>query len=155
MYYVREQNKKIIFPYSLFQLRQDFPNVSFSGLSLVDIDQDFLKLNGIYPVKIPSLPIFNKHTKKLSELYVEKQGEMYVGKYDVLPLNVNELARVFEDEVKGIKYKRNQLLVESDWTQVEDSPVNKESWKVYRQALRDITFQDGYPFEVIWPSAPA
>lgn len=60
---------------------------------------------------------------------------------------------VFEIEVKR---KRNQLLQQSDWTQLPDVPlVTKNAWATYRQALRDITEQPGYPLEVAWPVAPA
>ena len=51
--------------------------------------------------------------------------------------------------------KRNKLLIESDWTQLPDVPLAmKQSWAVYRQALRDITAQESYPFNVIWPTKP-
>lgn len=54
-----------------------------------------------------------------------------------------------------IKAKRNMLLAESDWTQLPDVPINtKTQWSTYRQELRDITSQPGYPFDVIWPTKP-
>jgi len=53
------------------------------------------------------------------------------------------------------KATRNRLLTASDWTQLPDVPLaTKEAWATYRQALRDITAQPGYPFNVIWPQAP-
>lgn len=54
-----------------------------------------------------------------------------------------------------VKQKRNSLLAESDWTQLPDVPLEtKQAWVTYRQALRDITTQEGYPFNVIWPTKP-
>lgn len=54
-----------------------------------------------------------------------------------------------------IRYKRQTLLLECDWTQVADVPAaTKKAWKEYRQALRDITEQAGYPNNVVWPSVP-
>lgn len=54
------------------------------------------------------------------------------------------------------KAKRSQLLQQSDWTQLPDVPIaTKEAWATYRQALRDITEQPGYPLQVVWPVAPA
>ena len=50
--------------------------------------------------------------------------------------------------------KRNQLLLESDWTQLPDAPCDKAAWVAYRQSLRDLTAQTGYPFEIIWPVKP-
>jgi hypothetical protein len=54
-----------------------------------------------------------------------------------------------------VKAQRNQLLQQSDWTQLSDiSAETKEAWAVYRQALRDITDQPGYPFNIVWPTPP-
>jgi hypothetical protein len=50
--------------------------------------------------------------------------------------------------------ERNSLLTASDWTQVEDSPVSKTAWASYRQSLRDITSQAGFPHTVVWPTKP-
>jgi hypothetical protein len=49
-----------------------------------------------------------------------------------------------------IRSQRNQILKDTDWTQVADSPVDKAAWATYRQALRDITMQDD-PFKITWP----
>lgn len=155
MYYVRVKDNETIFPYSVFQFRKDFPRVSIPGISLVDVDQAFLRNNGIYDVKIKNPPLYNKRTEKLSPIILEKEGNVYYTKYEVVALNQEELNQVRENEIREVIQKRNSLLQNSDWSQLPDSPVDKESWKVYRQALRDITLQDGYPFEVIWPSAPA
>jgi hypothetical protein len=50
--------------------------------------------------------------------------------------------------------RRNKLLSASDWTQVADAPVDKAAWATYRQALRDISAQAGFPATVVWPTQP-
>lgn len=51
--------------------------------------------------------------------------------------------------------KRTGLLYSSDWTQLPDVPLaTKEAWAIYRQALRDITAQAGYPLDIQWPTPP-
>lgn len=50
--------------------------------------------------------------------------------------------------------KRDTLLSTSDWTQVGDAPVDKEAWASYRQALRDIPEQAGFPETINWPAHP-
>lgn len=55
---------------------------------------------------------------------------------------------------EDIRNKRNYLLDKSDWTQVDDSPVDKIAWATYRQQLRDITLQTGFPTDVVWPTKP-
>lgn len=54
----------------------------------------------------------------------------------------------------SIRSERNKLLLESDWTQVSDAPVDKVAWATYRQELRDITNQVGFPTDIIWPLKP-
>lgn len=53
-----------------------------------------------------------------------------------------------------IRTERNAKLTESDWTQVVDAPVDQAAWATYRQELRDITSQEGFPSEITWPVAP-
>jgi len=58
------------------------------------------------------------------------------------------------EQAKSVREQRDQKLKDSDWTQVADAPVDKEVWATYRQALRDLTAQAGFPWEVTWPDAP-
>lgn len=54
-----------------------------------------------------------------------------------------------------IRQQRNALLASSDWTQAADVPqAIKDLWAAYRQALRDIPQQQGFPANVIWPQKP-
>jgi len=50
--------------------------------------------------------------------------------------------------------ERNTKLSGSDWTQIADAPVDKAAWATYRQALRDIPAQEGFPWTITWPDAP-
>ena len=52
-----------------------------------------------------------------------------------------------------IRTERNQKLAETDWTALSDVTISNEMI-AYRQALRDITTQDGFPNEVTWPTKP-
>ena len=53
-----------------------------------------------------------------------------------------------------VRQERNKRLTASDWTQLADAPVDKDAWAQYRQALRDVTSQEGFPWQVTWPSTP-
>lgn len=53
-----------------------------------------------------------------------------------------------------VRATRDSLLRQSDWTQLPDAPVNAADWAAYRQALRDIPGQDGFPSSVNWPDKP-
>jgi hypothetical protein len=58
------------------------------------------------------------------------------------------------EQAKSVRQSRSDRLADCDWTQVADSPVDKAAWATYRQALRDITTQNGFPWTVTWPDAP-
>jgi len=68
----------------------------------------------------------------------------------------NEVPESFFTEQKAefVRSERDDLLKQSDWTQVADAPVDAEAWAVYRQALRDVPQQSGFPEEINWPEAP-
>lgn len=54
-----------------------------------------------------------------------------------------------------VRVTRNRLISDTDWTQLPDvSLATRDKWKAYRQALRDITTQPGYPKNVKWPLKP-
>lgn len=60
-----------------------------------------------------------------------------------------------EEKAKEIRKKRDSLLFASDWTQVPDSSADcKEKWREYRQSLRDLPSQSGFPQNVEWPKQP-
>lgn len=58
------------------------------------------------------------------------------------------------EQASAVRKTRGDKLAQSDWTQVADAPVDKEAWATYRQALRDISTQTGFPWEITWPDAP-
>jgi Phage tail assembly chaperone protein len=85
------------------------------------------------PVDIPSKPD--------SECHFDFVTKQWVLNYDA--------------QAAVVKGRRNVLLIATDWTQLPDAPItNKDAWAQYRQALRDITTQSGYPVNVVWPTSP-
>ena len=64
---------------------------------------------------------------------------------------------IAEQPAKEARAKRDRLLTESDWVTIRATergdPVPTE-WQTYRQALRDIPDQTGFPEEIEWPQEP-
>ena len=57
-----------------------------------------------------------------------------------------------------VRLERNNLLSNTDHLIQSDYPISdekKQEIKVYRQALRDIPQQDGFPDNIVWPDKPA
>lgn len=50
--------------------------------------------------------------------------------------------------------QRDALLARSDWTQLTDAPVDSLAWANYRQELRNVPQQPGFPQNIVWPVAP-
>lgn len=78
-------------------------------------------------------------------------------KLAALATNVDEVAALIDPEgLKfSVKLQRDKLLLNSDWTQLPDvSLTNVADWRTYRQLLRDVSKQKGFPSEIIWPVAP-
>jgi hypothetical protein len=70
---------------------------------------------------------------------------------------VRDIVYTDEQISDSVKIRRLELLLETDYTQLLDSPVSEEKkseFAVYRQELRDITTQSGYPRAVTWPTKP-
>lgn len=58
------------------------------------------------------------------------------------------------EQSASVRTSRNDKLAQCDWTQLADSTADKPAWATYRQALRDVTVQEGFPWNVTWPVEP-
>ena len=58
------------------------------------------------------------------------------------------------EQAKSVRTLRTEKLKDCDWTQIADSTADKAAWATYRQALRDITAQTGFPWTIDWPTQP-
>jgi hypothetical protein len=63
-------------------------------------------------------------------------------------------AKVQAAKAEEVRAERDRLLAASDWTQVADAPVDQAAWAAYRQALRDVPDQAGFPENINWPPKP-
>lgn len=108
----------------------------------------------------------NRNQVKNHKEFIENGGFNYVVEYTtdnpVISINKNnepyldilKQEQVIQNKWNEIREIRTQMLKECDWTQLSDvnlSEEEKETWREYRQALRDITLQDD-PFNIIWPT---
>ena len=58
------------------------------------------------------------------------------------------------EQGKTVRADRNKRLADCDWTQLPDAPVDRTAWAAYRQELRNVPQQEGFPWNVIWPEQP-
>lgn len=81
----------------------------------------------------------------------QDDGKWYT-KYSVADMDAEAITAKDAEQAKNVRATRDEKLKDSDWTQVADAPVDKAVWATYRQALRDITAQEGFPWAVEWPT---
>ncbi len=63
----------------------------------------------------------------------------------------------YQDAAMTVLQQRNKMLYSTDWTQIPNNPLTSEKqqeWATYRQELRDVPEQQGYPYTVVWPVPP-
>ena len=78
-----------------------------------------------------------------------------VAELGVLPATA--LVNQVQAQSSFIRFHRSNLLTASDWTQLIDAPLTSQQkilWSAYRQALRQITEQSGFPGATLWPVPP-
>lgn len=111
-------------------------------------DDSFMEANSALGVTI-----WKPHDKLTQKLV---SCTPYIEDNQVFTVNVEdkteeEIASDTEAKATEVRTQRNHLLSQTDWTQVEDTSADKLAYAIYRQALRDITSQDGFPFDINWP----
>lgn len=128
--------------------REMFPNVSFPPNGP---DADFLAANGCMGVTVWKA---HDKTQKLvpAAPYIEGNTVYTVVVQAKTP---EEVAADTASEAANVRAQRNEKLAQTDWTQGKDIPENISSkWAAYRQALRDVPAQAGFPWTVQWPNDP-
>lgn len=129
--------------YSIGQLRRDNPQTSFPKHP----SNELLETWNVLPVNELPRPSINPgtHYLKQSDFYqVEDKWQVHYYAEPLPELQVSEAMRA----------ERNRLLANTDWVvshaYEQQKPVPDE-WQKYRQQLRDLPTQQGFPYDIIWP----
>jgi hypothetical protein len=149
--YVKTSNEQVeTYPYSIGQLRKDNPNTSFPKTPTPELLAEW----GVYPVTPVDRPQAD-HTKNVTEGDPVQVNGAWLQNWVVTDATTEEIAERVADAWSRLRSNRNVKLMDCDWTQVADSPVDQAAWAAYRQALRDLPQNTTDPFNPVWPSEPA
>lgn len=104
-------------------------------------------------MKVNSFLPYDQNTQVLApaDPYIQ-DGWVYI--VQVRDMTEEELAAVTAAKAAQVRADRNRRLSETDWTQVLDSPVDRTAWAAYRDELRSLPEQEGFPHNVVWPTKP-
>lgn len=129
--------------------RSLFPQTSFSenGPS-----QSFLTENGC--LQVSQFKPYDRNTQKLTPVAPYVEGDqVYTVTVESLTSEDRQTKR--KQAAAEARKQRDTLMAATDWTQLDDYPkANKAAWKNYRQQLRDVPQQSGFPETIIWPTSP-
>ena len=130
------------FPYGIGDLKKDNPNVSFPA----EPSDEILAVYNACKVITTPAPAFDNRTHSISSMAETLDG-VWTQVWTTQPLPENQAS-------ENVRADRNKRLADCDWTQLADAPVDGLAWAVYRQDLREVPDQEGFPWEVVWPEAP-
>lgn len=139
------------YPYTVGQLRRDNKSTQFPK----HIPDWMLAEHGVYPVTEQDRPDIDDRTQTTEQnaLPTLISGAWVLG-WSVADRTAAQVAEYDETRAVAIRAQRDALLTEGDWrtTKAYETgvPLSAE-WLAYRQALREITLQEGFPYAVEWP----
>ena len=130
------------FPYSVWQLRNDNSQTSFPK----DISNSILETFDVFEVTKLDEPDYDHLVQDLVEGTPVYNNERWEVSYTAV--NKSDA-----DAKEAVRRQRNSLLAGTDWMALSDVTLS-EAWTTYRQALRNIPLQSGFPANVTWPTKP-
>jgi len=130
------------FPYNIGDLKKENPSTSFPK----PITENELAAFDVYPVTPTASPECDSKTHRV------RQGVDLIDGVWTQTWSLQELPE--QQASNNIRAERDRRLVKSDWSQLSDAPVDSAAWATYRQALRDLPSQSGFPFNITWPTQP-
>ena len=154
MYVKAESDQVVRYPYGLSDLTLDHPEISFPRA----ISTEMLAQFGVYPVVEDPAPDYDPVTQNavLREAPERIDGAWILG-WDVTPKTEIEAQHYRDRRAAEQRAARDAALTDSDWVVVkhlEAGTAVPSAWADYRQALRDLPAQAGFPFSVTWPAKP-
>jgi hypothetical protein len=136
------------------QFRAENPNTSFPQVLTPEIIEDFgydPVLEGPQPTLIPPYQYAQR------DGVVEVNGQWFTHYIAVTP-DADQKAAMDAAQGDVVRAERNQLLAACDWTQLIDSPLDPDgrgAWQLYRETLRMVPQQQGFPWTIEWPPQPS
>lgn len=131
------------------EFRSRNKNTSFPSQWSVELVEE-LGLDPVFETPAPTVTRYQTAYKD----GVEQVAGKWVWKWSISEMSDDAKAALDAGQAKAVRADRDRRLAECDWTQVADAPVDKAVWATYRQALRDVPAQAGFPYDITWPEKP-
>jgi hypothetical protein len=130
-------------------VRSLYPNTSFPSQWTPALVEEL----GLDPVFETPAPTVTRYQTAFKD-GVEQVAGKWVWKWSISEMDDETKAAKDAAQATAVRADRDKRLTDSDWTQVADAPVDKAAWATYRQGLRDVPAQAGFPWDITWPVKP-
>ena len=131
------------------EIRGMYPNTSFPKTWTPELVAE-LGLDPVFETPAPTVTRYQTAYKD----GVEQVAGKWVWKWSISEMDDEAKAAKDATQAMAVRADRDKRLADSDWTQVADAPVDKAAWATYRQGLRDVPAQAGFPWDITWPVKP-
>ena len=98
-------------------------------------------------------PEFDVFTEKLEEVVTETPSLLTLS-YTIVPLTEEEQEFVLAEANNAYRRDRDNRLLMTDYIMFSDTAPPTQEMLDYRQALRDVPEQEGFPTNIVWPTKP-
>jgi hypothetical protein len=132
------------------EVRSMYPNTSFPSQWTPALVEEL----GLDPVFESPTPTTTRYQTAFKDGVEQDAQGRWLWKWSISEMDDEAKAAKDAEQAKNIRSDRDKRLSDTDWTQVADAPVDKAVWATYRQALRDVPAQTGFPYDITWPSKP-
>jgi len=132
------------------EIRGMYPNTSFPSQWTPALVEEL----GLDPVFESPTPTTTRYQTAFKDGVEQDAQGRWLWKWSISEMSDETKAAKDAEQAKNIRSDRDKRLSDTDWTQVADAPVDKAAWATYRQALRDVPAQAGFPYDITWPEKP-
>lgn len=150
---LNEQDEPVNYPIVDENFRMLFPNKTFPNMltpaSIID--------TGFAIYEFSEQPNNGRYEKVIEGVPRKAEDGRFFQTWLVIEMTAEEKLNVDVAQANKIRNERNIKLYRTDWVFAPDSPLNdtkKQQYVVYRQSLRDVPSQAGFPWDVQWPIEP-
>jgi hypothetical protein len=153
MFVLADGEAVLKFPYSLEQLRVDNPTTSFPA----QMSTEDLSGWGVFPVTEREPLEHDEASESLVRDAPALEDGEWVSVWAVKALEPEEIQRRSAAQAQRVRTERNRILAVTDYSQLPDYPgssTDQGAIAEFRQALRDVPDQPGFPWAVVWPLPP-
>jgi len=148
-----EAGNPVGLPINEHQFRALFPNVSFQK----PIASDDVVSRGYAFFQDSPSPEPGRYEIVEESSPVQVNSDLWQKGWSTRSMTDSEVASTDAYQADVSRLQRNARLIQSDWTQFNDSPLSdddKNAWAKYRSDLRNVPEQSGFPWNIVWPELP-